>query len=317
MGRTFLVRICFLAQVLLLQLQVLSTKLVLLGFIGLSLPLLMPKPAAAQIGLPSPPRPVLAPNMRGGSAPTLESPNVEIPEALRKRRDQRKQDEIASQPKPPTPMERQQEALKEEAVKPRPFNFLAAIDFVLPQITTSGDRKDYTSDLTAHHYGLFRLGAAENEGANTGGTSAWIGYRIAPFSGSGKGGGSTGRYGFTYFGPMVALGKFSPGARSIGQQQEVAEEQGESSQEDLSRQGLMVGAGLSAMSQNGAMDPGKEEPFEDFDSKPVVFDSPGLFVQLQFIHVLHGAIGINYVVGAQLGKEKTFTWGGIGVSAFH
>lgn len=273
--------------------------------------------ATAQIGLPPPPRVVLPPNAgRGGNDPNGKVPS-ELPENLRKRRDLRKEEELANQPKPPTPSEKQEQALKEEAVKPRPFNFMAAVDFLYPQISTSGDRKEYTTDMTPHHYALFRLGESENGSQSQAGANMWIGYRIAPFSGSGKAAGQVGRYGFTYFGPMIALGKFSPGAKSVGQTEEGSGEEEEHGASDLSRNGIMLGTGLSMLSKNGVTDPGVEEPFDDFASKPVEFDSPGLFVQVQYIHILYGAVGIDYVVGAQLGKEKTFTWAGIGVSGFH
>lgn len=272
----------------------------------------------AQIGLPPPPRPILPPNAERHRQPrTDEDRASEMPDALRQRRDQRLEEQKAVEPKPPTPSEIKEQALKEEAIKSRPFNFMAAVDFIFPQVSVSGGRKNYTADMTAHHYGLFRLGPSEESSPPESETNIWIGYRIAPFSGSGQAGSSAGRYGFTYFGPMIALGKFSPGARSVGQSTEGSEEDGEHGLQSLSREGIMLATGISGLSKNGTTDPGAEDPFEDFQSKPMVFESPGIFVQLQYIHVMYGALGIDYVVGAQLGKGKTFMWGGLGVSAFH
>ena len=235
-----------------------------------------------------------------------------MPEALRKRREQRLLEEKAMAPKVPTAMEKQEEALKEEGAKPRPFNFMAAIDFVYPKITVSGDRKDYTADPTAHHYGLFRFSGEGNDG----GATAWIGYRIASFSGSGAHEGTYGRYGFTYIGPMIAVGKFSSGARSVGQTDSDSDE--DSSGDELgSRHGLMLGVGMSARVSNGTTANATEDPPDDLRSQSGVFDSPGLNAQLEYIHVLYGAVGINYVAGAQIGKGKNFYWAGIGVSGFH
>ena len=272
-----------------------------------------PPALQAQISLPAPPTPILPPGQpRGPRARPSGDRDSHMPEALRKRREQRQLEEKALAPKEPTAMEKQKEQLKEESAKPRPFNFMAAIDFVYPKITVSGDRKDYTADPTAHHYGLFRFSG----GANDGGATAWIGYRIASFSGSGAHEGTYGRYGFTYIGPMIAVGKFSSGVRSVGQTDSDSDE--DSSGDELgSRHGLLLGVGLSTLVSNGSTANDADDPPDDLRSQSGAFDSPGLNAQLEYIHVLYGAVGVNYVAGVQLGKGKSFYWAGIGVSGFH
>ena len=202
------------------------------------------------------------------------------------------------------------ERLDEVSRDPGPMRFIASAVILLPYLVTgSNNRKNYYADPSAMIQ--FYLKPSEYEAFDN--TELWTGFRLASFSGAGRQGGVSGDFGFLYFGPMLGLGKVSPPVLSVG----VDEKAG--SKEKLSnydRSGFFWMSGLALVSRASKVEKGREKP-EDFNSKEVDFDSPGLWTEVSYGDIRYSRIGLTYTFGVQVGKGKIFTYFGFGSWFWH
>jgi hypothetical protein len=252
----------------------------------------VPETALTQILLPPPPR-VLPP-------PQSEDSGRELEEQTRQKREEREKRERELRPPPPSPTEKRNQQLLEETLKPRPTRVVMEVSVVLPRIVARDPGRDYLADVTSHFQVFWRPSNSEASA-----WQFWTGLRAASFAGSGWQNNVPGRFGFFYFGPMVAVGKFSL----------VPKDRGEAEDSWFARHGTILSAGISAQSRIGR--PWGDAPGEDFTTKGVGFDPPGAWIEARWITVHFGGLGLSGFVGAQAGRNKQFLWTGVGFSGLH
>jgi hypothetical protein len=214
-----------------------------------------------------------------------------------------------------TPLEEAQEkkdsALKDEALRPRPRFMMMEVSYLVPGISVSGDLKKYYGDITSHFQTAFRHGGREKDGR----IGIWYGLRLAPFSGVGTYKGIPGTFGFLYFGPMLGIGSLARGQGDLGQKTE--DPSGRPKEPSLSVGGWLVSFGVAMQSRKGRVDPSKENEIDrEFDTK-VGIDAPGIWLELRYLHVFYGALGLNGIFGVQTGKNKVIAYTGIGTAGWY
>ncbi len=241
--------------------------------------------AAAQIEDLAPPRPQAPPqDLRRDAETDLEA----------KRTDRARRD-VESAPAESTPAQTRRKSLSAETLAERPLDLLFELSIVLGAAVTDGDKGGYTVDASSHATLALRHGSAP-----AGGTDLFYGARIAPFSGSGYFKGKPGRYGLTFFGPMVGVGKIDP----------VPPQGGPFS-------GWLVSGGYAALSKAGQSRTAAPDRESDFTSKGIAFEWPGgLWLEARWLRVLYGALGYDLVFGVQTGRERSLLYGGVAVAAW-
>ncbi|MCX6127171.1 MAG: hypothetical protein NTV34_20810, partial [Proteobacteria bacterium] len=187
---------------------------------------------------------------------------------------------------------------REEVMKPRPFYGFIELSMLNPKVLTTGNRTSYSADITTHVNVLGRLKPDRPVDE----TQMWLGFRLAPFAGSGAQRKQRGRFSLTYFGPAVGVG-------SIGKPSDAHSE-------STRRHGFLLSAGIAAVSRlqepTELSDPGRS----DFQSTPYALDSPGVWSEVRSIHTFHGALSYNLVAGAQLAEGKTILYLGAGIAGW-
>ncbi|MFK7871896.1 MAG: hypothetical protein AB8C84_01825 [Oligoflexales bacterium] len=191
------------------------------------------------------------------------------------------------------------EELKIEAEKIRDMEFMTQISLLYPFIFTTGKRENYNVDLTSHIMSLYKI----SNNSNPYQEHFWVGVRIAPFAGYGVQDSAPGRYGLYFFGPAIAWGKVGELIRK---------------KNDLpTREGSLFSVGLSPAFTSGQKDGATEENPSDFlNQKAPTIDIPALWFEYSDLTVHYGGLGFHWVLGAQIGSEKTFAWFGIATSGW-
>ncbi|MEZ4744296.1 MAG: hypothetical protein R3B45_17910 [Bdellovibrionota bacterium] len=257
--------------------------------------------ANGQILLPKTPTPVAPPGYGSSIDNTLKT--------KRKYRMQRNQ-EIRSLEKPTQSEDSKQ--LLSETLAERPLRLAIETNLIYPRIKTTKNRDNYTTDITSH----LKVFLRNNKDLRSNVSQFWYGARIAMFSGTGEQNNKPGRYGFTYFGPMVGVGKISLGTHSLGN-----EKMAISSQQRMQlpvRSGWFWMMGVSAQSILSSRESTEDEPEDDFNSsKKISFDPPGLWLEYTYFQIHYGALGLHYSVGAQQGKGKLFVYLGLGIAGWN
>lgn len=134
----------------------------------------------------------------------------------------------------------------------------------------------------------------------------WIGMRAAFISGWGSYEKIPGRFGFAYYGPMIALGKFNPvNPESLDGKTTVVP----------ARTGYMVLMGIAALSQFGDVGKSVEITKKDFENANG-FDSPGIWVEFQYSWLHFKSIEISAFGGIQTGQQKMFIYIGSNIGAW-
>jgi hypothetical protein len=203
-------------------------------------------------------------------------------------------------------------ALSKDAVKHHELDFMLQVSLVLPYLKTTGNRKNYTADLTSHFHLFYRGTKTPNDAAG----NLWWGFRTAMFSGTGIYKNIPGRYGFTYFGPMIGIGKISSAEQAGG-----SSAAGADPMEDQffpTRHGWFLMFGIAATSRIVKIDPSELPLDQDFDrSSGVKFDKPGLWTEFTYATVHFGAVGVNLSLGTQFAQGKTFYYTGLGAAGWN
>lgn len=244
---------------------------------------------------------------------------------LQRLRGERQKREGETNPKPPTPSERQHNALVLESLKDRPLTLMFEVSLIYPKIIVTGVRKSYVADMSSHFQVVTRmfpsLPATDLQ--------LWYGLRLAPFAGYGVYKGVPGRFGFTYLGPIIGVGNLvqrygeRPSSASEGETDTKAARQidhGESavaSNEGIVRWGYLWTLGIAAQSRVGYATRYDESVDDDFNSKGFAMDAPGVWSEIRLLSVHYGALGYNAFIGGQAGKGKQFYWVGMGLAGWY
>jgi hypothetical protein len=205
-------------------------------------------------------------------------------------------------------------SLLEEALRPRERAFLLELALVGGSALTDGQRSGYSLDPNVHVNAFYRLGSERTSDQIT----PWIGFRIAPFTGTGYFKGRPGRYGLTYFGPMIGLGRIAPVSEDTGTGDRPAT--GTAGDRELPVvTGFAATFGISAVASLGKREAeatGKE-PADDFQTRGVKFDAPGAWAELRYFRIHFGATSADFLLGLQSGQSKAWIYGGIGFGGWH
>ena len=255
----------------------------------------------------------ILPPGRPGSIPPPDLPDDQIQQDLERRRERLRQAEEAESPQPSDSerrAEKRRQGLIHDAKAPRPHRMTMAATIAYPKIKTAGSaRKDYTAEPTMLFHTVIRLGEEAKADKN----DVFTGLRIAPFGGKGRYQNRGGTYGFVYFGPMIGVGKISfvPPEDHTRVEAERVGVDALQDKEDYSRTGWLALGGLAMQSRFAEYDRGNEPPAEDFNSKSVAFDGPGLWGEFLYGTTYYNAISVTGLAGIQLGKNKTFIYLGV------
>ena len=207
--------------------------------------------------------------------------------------------------------------LIKESKKPHPMAFHISAIPVVPVLTTNSDRKDYQAEPTTIFHLQFRFNSEPLEKSK----NFWMGFRLAPFSGTGVYKGSAGRFGFLYYGPMFGVGSFNPLSKPKPGQEKLPERADGKAikieKADYSRSGYFWTSGIAAQWRSSVRDEGAGLPEDDFNNLGTTFDSPGLWSEFHYITSKYDLYSINYLIGVQLGKGKTFVYLGAGVGLWY
>lgn len=238
-------------------------------------------------------------------------PNGDVfEENLDKKREKRQRRDRLTRPPRPSYAASRDKSLLEEAVTKRPLIFMAEVSFVGVSAQTSSGREGYTADPTSH----FSLSWRHAKDKNPDRLALFYGLRLAPFNGTGFYHSIPGSYGFTYFGPMVGIGKIAPVPLDHG----AGQRPGQDGFDLPVVSGWLLSAGIAAQSRMGRADTvNPQDVAGEFDTKGVDFDVPGLWVETRYITLHWGAVGFNAVFGIQTGRGKQFLYGGLGIAGWY
>lgn len=195
--------------------------------------------------------------------------------------------------------ERQQMIKPKQVEPPGPKDFMMEVSLVIPSITTTGSRKDYTTEMTSHFSFLFRLSRQPSLAEEL---QLFTGIRSAYFSGSGVFGDVAGRYSFNYIGPVVGLGWFS------------------FPEEDPVKTyaGFVLAAGIAVQSRRATRDPADAEVANDLDSsRGLKLDGNGLWFEFGYMTIPDDEFGLHFYVGTQRGSGKQFNYFATGLTLWY
>ena len=246
--------------------------------------------------------------------PPMESSDT-LNADFKARREERKSKEQGKTELPGERLKKKEEKSKnvkivDEILADKPIVMQLAASLVVPSITTYGtQRKNYTAEPTAHVHLYLRPGGSKlNENIQL-----WTGFRVAPFGGSATYKNVSGRYGFTYFGPMIGMGSLSGAPRSISKElSESADGPGA-----FHRTGFFFMGGIAAQSREAGLDKGVNPPAGELNKKGVAYDAPGLWLEYSIVSMDYNALSYNYTVGVQTGEAKVFVYVGIGTGFWY
>ena len=194
---------------------------------------------------------------------------------------------------------------------PGPMRFFTAARFVLPYlVTTENKMENYYVDPSMFGYLYWKPFKREDPDN----LELWLGFRLAPLAGAGIYDKTSGRFGFTYYGPMVGLGRISPAIVSLGKDEE--RKTPEKRKKSFNRSSVFWMGGIALQSRSGYVEKGREKP-QDFDNQGVGLDVPGLWTEITYATVFYSRLGLDATFGLQLGKGKIFTYLGFGTSFWY
>ena len=239
------------------------------------------------------------------SPPPRDEQEIEQSDLIRKRNNRNRREYV--KPNPEKEAKEEKISRQEEAYAPRDRWMMMELSLIAPTMRVQGQREKYTSELTTHFQVFFRKGGKESDNKK----GLWYGARLAPFSGTGIYQDVPGNYGFIYFGPILGYGLLE----GLPERKKILQETKSSEISLPVLKGWIFSGGLAIQSRMGTTDPA-DEVDDEFDTKPIAFDSPGLWFEYRLLRVYYGALGMNYVFGLQQGKEKTFVWLGLGMAGW-
>ena len=184
-------------------------------------------------------------------------------------------------------------------------------------IVTGDEREEYQTDPTL----LFHLKFRPFSGPLKNDINFWTGLRLAPFSGNGIYKGISAAFSFLYVGPMFGIGKFSLARvpNSEKNSKEIIDGSKKTTREvsPYQKTSFFLSGGIALQSRLVRRESGRPPPDEEFDTRDLVYDSPGLWAEYIFSVLHYNTISVDYTVGLQSGKKKLFAYLGVGVGLWH
>ena len=193
------------------------------------------------------------------------------------------------------------------------YHFMAQISLLLPFVTTSGQRKNFSTELTSHMNVLFHIPQIRLEKK----TPIWGGLRVAPFSGVGQYAETVGRYSFLYFGPSIAYGGLIPDISDpLKKKMSPAKE---SKQVVFPvKSAWFLSMGFSGQTRIANIDPSSDVVDKDLNTfQGAQLDGSGFWMELTYAKIYFGGLGVHYVSGLQLAEEKLFIWLGFAAGGWY
>lgn len=191
------------------------------------------------------------------------------------------------------------------------YDFGISINLAITKAFVDSPRSDFSSDVTTHFSSYWRLTTSEDKGF-------WLGFRMAPFSGTGLIHGIPGRFTYTYIGPIFGIGR-------MGLHEPVEDDPKkaltyEKRKELLtpnSQFGWFLLGGFSVVARKTSLDPSNKVPARDFGSpKGVATDGSGLWLEYLYVNMITPGLSVNYSIGLQTGVGKKFLWLGIALGGW-
>jgi hypothetical protein len=201
--------------------------------------------------------------------------------------------------------------LQTEAQKPLPRVMMAEVSLLYGIARTRMDARDYTFNPTSH----FNVYLRPSPSSLTGRLTFWTGLRVAAFSGQGFYANRPGRYGLTYVGPMLALGKLSPGKG-------VDKAPYDTLKDPLAKgtgRGWLLSLGLAGLARIGQSEnPLPESTENDFTtSRKIIYDPSAVWIESRYLTVMFGGLGVNYIAGVQNARARALFYLGVGLAGWH
>ncbi len=194
-----------------------------------------------------------------------------------------------------------------ETTKPRLRHIMLEVSLISPSVVTTGDRQGYTSELTSHFNIMWRTNPKQMNGKR----GTWYGFRLAPFAGGGRYKEFHGNYGFSYFGPMIGIGKLDPMPSSVPRTR-----RGSKPKPPIIS-GWLWSGGIAGQHRLNGTDPSDEGQVDDEFNEGIGLDVPGIWTEYRHMRVIWGAVATNFIVGVQSGKGKYFIYTGLGFGGWH
>jgi hypothetical protein len=214
--------------------------------------------------------------------------------------------------KPPKdPAKIRDSKLLTEMIEPRPNNFLLSLNLVYPLAQVTGPREEYIFEPSTVISAFLRIGQIKVYTDFV----VWTGFRMANFAGTGIYDGVPGRFGFSYFGPMIGVGRIDPAPASLPR--EASKPDTDPGKFLSSRGGAFFVAGVAAQSRFAETFAGAETPKEDLNEMPAGLDAPGIWGEGHYAWIHYGALSFNFLAGVQLGAGKTIVYFGGGIGGVH
>lgn len=196
-----------------------------------------------------------------------------------------------------------------ETQKPLPRVMMLEVSLLSGTVRSKGRARDYTFNPTSH----FNVYLRPIPKPLTQKTTFWMGLRVAAFSGVGYYQNQPGRYGLTYVGPIIAMGKLHP---------KKGKSEKDSSKEPLIEsdgRGWLLSLGLAALARIGQSEnPHPESTENDFTtSRKIIYDPAAVWLEGRYVTVMFGGLGVNYIIGVQNAQARALVYLGVGFAGWH
>jgi hypothetical protein len=286
--------------------------------VGIAACLLSAHPAPGQDSQ-SPPGPIesLAPPLPAPTPRLRKNPDQNpgydegLDDDLEELRAKRRAREVKDAPPETTWRESLRKKLMAEAQKPLPRVMMLEVSLLYGTVRTQGRTRDYTFNPTSHFNFYFR----PTPKTLTQKPTFWTGLRLAAFSGVGYYENRPGRYGLTYVGPIVAMGKLHPRKGTGKSDKDLAKDplaQGDG-------QGWLLSLGLAGLGRIGKSEnPYPESMENDFTtSRKVIYDPASVWLEGRYVTVMFGGLGVNYILGMQNARARAMVYIGVGLAGWY
>jgi len=226
---------------------------------------------------------------------------------LEKKQEERGKREEKFKPPEKEPTIERNKKLLNEMIAPRPDRAVLTTSIVYPLSFVSGPRSEYVFEPSTVFNAYWRLSDDKNDGR----MFIWTGFRLASFAGTGIYKNVAGRFGFSYFGPMIGVGKIEPAPASLPSD---AEKPGTNPGSFLApRYGAFFAMGVSGTSQSAELSGNRDEPGGDLEEKPFGYEAPGAWMEGLFTTIHFGAVVVNALVGVHVAEGKNLVYFGAGI----
>lgn len=196
------------------------------------------------------------------------------------------------------------------------WKYYAGLSLLIPYVKTHGNfRKDYKMDPGMAVNLKYRLG----EGNPFDKKSIWVGFRMAPFSGSGSYQDQNGRMSFLYWGPSLSYGKinFAKSFKSNSADKKQKKKNTGNNSKLSIQDGWSLSLGFSLLSRYGTVSESFEQGEGDLSNNALAFDAPGLWTEASYATIFGKTISCDLTLGTQVGESKVFIYGAIGVGLWY